>query len=396
MMLNKVDMNSATSNTPSKKVRVMIVDDSALMRKLLTQTLSRDAGIEVVDTAMDGQFALDHLARVRPDVVLMDVDMPRLDGLAALDRIVAEYQLPVVMCSTRTTAGAQSTIEALARGAVDFIEKPALNELTSGQAAARITAKVHNAAGARVSASRRRKLISKTVREKSSVTVEDSQKTAPSVKSAARSSMEQVARMARRALPELVAIGTSTGGPPALEQVISALPSDFPFGIAIVQHMPQGFTAMLAAHLDRSSLITVREAVDGEAIVPGVALIAPGNEHLRVVRSGNGYSVSLDDRMPQVSGHRPSVDVLFESVATATRGRAVGVIMTGMGSDGAANMGRLAAAGGVTIAQTPESCVCHGMPKSAIDAGHARAVLPLDEIAAALIACGTAVSKNVS
>lgn len=387
-------MNMTASNPTSTKVRVMVVDDSALMRKLLTQALSRDTGIEVIDTAMDGQFALDHLARVRPDVILMDVDMPRLDGLSALGHIVAEYHLPVVMCSTRTSAGAQATIEALARGAVDFIEKPALAELTSGEAAAKIVAKVRNAANARVSVSRGRRLSPAALAPKSP-TQEAATQSVPHVKGTSRATIEQITEMVGQTSPELVAIGTSTGGPPALEHVIGSLSAGFPLGIVIVQHMPPGFTNMLASHLDRTAQITVREAVDREPIKPGVALIAPGNKHLRVVRGGGGYLVSLDERTPTVSGHRPSVDVMFESVASATRGRAVGVIMTGMGSDGAAGLGQLAAAGGVTIAQTPETCICHGMPKSAIDAGHARATLPLDEIGVALnTCCGSAIAKN--
>jgi two-component system chemotaxis response regulator CheB len=367
----------------------MIVDDSALMRKLLSQLLSRDPGIEVIDTAMDGQFALDHLARVRPDVVLMDVDMPRLDGLSALDRMVADHGLPVVMCSARTTAGAQATVDALARGAVDFIEKPTLAALTSGAATAEIVARIRGAATARVRA--RRKIPDAAIHQTPAAENRTGPASAP-VSPDTLTSIEQVAQMARRAAPEIVAIGTSTGGPPALEQVLGALPASFPLGLVIVQHMPAGFTRLLASHLDRTSAITVREAADGEMVRPGVALIAPGGAHLRVVRTGSGYAVQIDDQTPPVSGHRPSVDVLFESVAGATRGHAVAVLMTGMGSDGAQNLGRLAGAGAVTIAQAPSSCICHGMPKSAIDRGHARAVLLLDEIGSAINICGAAAS----
>lgn len=374
-------------------VRVMVVDDSALMRKLLSQSLARDASVEVVDTASDGQFALDHMARARPDVVLLDVDMPRLDGLATLDRLVAEYRVPVVMCSTSTTAGATATIEALARGAVDFIEKPTLPDLASGAAAERIAAKVLAAAQARVAVPRGRGAAAHA----------EARRAAPAQPArqceAARATIRaaevgQLAHMAARVAPEFVAVGVSTGGPPALELLVRELPADFPLGLVIVQHMPPGFTAMLASHLDRSSALKVREAAAGDTILPGTALVAPGDAHLRVVRGGAGYSVALDASSPPVSGHRPSADVLFESAAAASRGRAIGVVMTGMGSDGADGLGRMFEAGALTIAQSPETCVCQGMPKSAIERGHARAVLPLEEIAPALAACGRAAARR--
>jgi two-component system, chemotaxis family, protein-glutamate methylesterase/glutaminase len=377
-------MNEVTNKTTAP-VRVMIVDDSALMRKLLSETLRRDPGIEVVDTAMDGQFALDHLARSLPDVVLMDVDMPRLDGLSALERIVADYALPVVMCSAQTTKGAEATIQALARGAVDFIEKPTLAALTSGAAAIDISAKVRGAMNARVQPAR-------VVRPTPSVPTKEIKFTVEPVPS--RRWLSQIESRAKTVRPELIAIGTSTGGPPALEQVLSGLPADFPIGIVIVQHMPPGFTQQLANHLNRTSQITVREAVEGEPIEPGVALVAPGGKHLRVVRYDHGYIVRVDDQTPPVSSHRPSVDVLFSSVAASTNGRAAGILMTGMGSDGAEGLGKLAQTGAITIAQTPDSCVCHGMPKSAIDRGYASAVVPLDGINSALVAC-TSTTRTV-
>jgi two-component system chemotaxis response regulator CheB len=379
-------MTITTAITAPKKISVMIVDDSALMRKLLTQLLSRSPEIEIIDTAMDGQFALDHLKRMRPDVILMDIDMPRLDGLGALDRIVADYRLPVVMCSAKTTAGAKATLEALARGAVDFIEKPSLAALTSGEAGADIIARVRGAVGARVVS---RRLPSASLPHTGVVAP-----VPPPVSTAStRVAIEQIRQIANRIMPEIVAIGTSTGGPPALEQVIAALPGDFPLGIVIVQHMPAGFTVLLAEHLNRIAKIEVREAKDGDVVRPGLALIAPGGSHLRVTRANGQYLASVDNKGPLVSGHRPSVDVMFESVATASRGRAAAILMTGMGSDGAEGMGSLAKAGAVTIAQSPDSCVVSGMPKSAIDRGHVRAVLPLEEIASGIIACGIAAVK---
>lgn len=376
-------MSEVSIRKANQPVRVMIVDDSALMRKLLSEALRRAPDIEVIDTAMDGQFALDHLVRVHPDVILMDVDMPRLDGLAALERIVAEYSLPVIMCSAQTTLGAQATIQALARGAVDFIEKPTLAALTSGEASVRIAAKVRSAMNARVRSHRRAAPVTKQVAEQSpapSVAVDPAEW---------HKTVKQIESLARKAQPEIVAIGTSTGGPPALEQVLGLLPADFPLGIVIVQHMPPGFTQQLANHLDRSCRIKVREAVDREIVEPGVALVAPGGQHLRVIRGDGKYLVTLDDHTPPVSSHRPSVDVLFDSVAHSAQGRAAAFLMTGMGSDGADGLGKLAQRGAVTVAQTPDSCVCFGMPKSAIDRGHARAVVPLEAIAAAILACGS-------
>lgn len=375
-------MSPMTVATATKTVRVMIVDDSALMRKLLTEMLSRSSGIEVIDTAMDGQFALEHLRRVQPDVVLMDIEMPRLDGLATLDHIVADYGLPVVMCSTLTSNGAQATLEALKRGAVDFIEKPSLAALTSGTAATDIAARVRGAALARVKGPRR----TPTGR----LPRIDAPATAPSNTASAHTSVAQIKRLASRVAPEIVAIGISTGGPPALEHVLTALPGDFPLGLVIVQHMPVGFTRLLAEHLNRIAKIEVREAADGDTLRPGLALIAPGGAHLRIVHTQGQYRATVDQQGPLVSGHRPSVDVLFDSLVTSSSGRAVAVLMTGMGSDGAEGLGRLAEAGALTIAQSPDSCVVFGMPKSAIDRGYAQTILPLDEIAAALIACSTA------
>jgi two-component system, chemotaxis family, protein-glutamate methylesterase/glutaminase len=375
-------MSILEANPTQTRVRVMVVDDSALMRKLLTQVLSRDPYIQVVDTAMDGQFALDHLVKIKPDVILMDIDMPRLDGLSALDRIVADYSIPVVMCSSRTTEGAAATLDALARGAVDFIEKPSVAALLSGEAAADITSRVRGAMGARVRVSRLRSSVINRRKEETGTVA-----TAPISSTIPRATLEQIERLARQTMPEIVAIGTSTGGPPALEQVISQIPAKFPYGIVIVQHMPAGFTTLLASHLDRTSQVTVREATDGEPLHAGLALIAPGGKHMRVVRSSSGYTISLDEKGIPVNGHRPSADVLFESVANATRGKAVGVLMTGMGCDGAEGFGQLVKAGAMTIAQTPDSCICQGMPKSSIDRGYANAVVSLEDIASALIAC---------
>lgn len=373
-MKRSTPRNSPPGAEPPK-VRVMIVDDSALMRKLLTQVLQSDPGIEVIETAKDGPHALEKLQRVRPDVALLDVEMPRLDGLSTLDRIVADFGLPVVMCSTRTRAGAEAALEALRRGAVDFIEKPTSKALASGQATVEIVSRLRNAVNARV-----------RVAQSSSTSAPP-----PRTGQRQRSPHEAIRQLALKATPELIAIGTSTGGPPALEQILTQLPAGFPLSIVIVQHMPPGFTEMLAQHLNRVCQITVREATDGETLQPGVALIAPGGKHLRVMKTREGYVTALDDQTGTVSGHRPSVDVLFDSVAVATQGRAAALIMTGMGSDGAAGLGKLARAGAVTLAQTPDSCICHGMPKSSIDRGYVQVIVPLEELSAAIIACSAAI-----
>jgi two-component system chemotaxis response regulator CheB len=370
-----------TAKISRKPIRVMIVDDSALMRKLLAEMLSRSPEMEVVDTAMDGQFALEHLRRIQPDVILLDVDMPRLDGLSALERIVSEYALPVVMCSTRTAPNSQATIDALARGAVDFIEKPTLASLTSGAAANDIIARVRGASGARVNPKPIR-----APRQNRPLAA------GPILTLGNQTTTKQFQHLVQQAAPELIAIGISTGGPPALEQVLQPLPGDFPLGLVIVQHMPANFTALLANHLNRISQLTVREATEGAALEPGVALIAPGGAHLRVSWINGQYQVTIDRAGELVGGHRPSVDVLFDSVCSATQGHAAALLMTGMGSDGAAGLGRLAEAGALTIAQSPETCVISGMPKSAIDRGFARVVLPLEEMAAAVLACGAGIS----
>lgn len=382
-------MSPITVTTATKPIRVMIVDDSALMRKLLAEMLSRSSGIEVIDTAMDGQFALEHLRRVQPDVILLDIEMPRLDGLATLDHIMAEYGLPVVMCSTLTSQGAQATLDALKRGAVDFIEKPSLAALTSGVGAADLAARVRGAAGARVANSGQAPLQRPAQNGLRRTT--GSLNLPP-----AHTSLGQISRLASQIVPELAAIGISTGGPPALETVLSTLPADFPLGLAIVQHMPPGFTRLLAEHLNRTSKLEVREAVTGDVLHPGLVLIAPGGAHLRVTRNQGQYRAAVDPHGPLVSGHRPSADVLFDSVALASGGRAAAVLMTGMGSDGAEGLGRLAEAGGLTIAQAPETCVISSMPKSAIERGYARAISPLEDISAALNACGRPTDQALS
>ncbi len=337
-------------------VRVLVVDDSALMRKLIPQIIERDASIHVVGTAMDGAFALRKIEELKPQVVTLDLEMPRMDGMETLREITRKHRLPVIVVSAHSTQGAASTFKALALGAFDFVTKP--KDAASAhmeQIAAQLIGKIKAAAQTRV----------------------------PSAPVALTPGPLKVAKPAAsdRGVPtKVVAIGVSTGGPNAVQYVLSQLPPDFPGGIVIVQHMPEGFTEMFARRLDEACALEVKEARSGDLIVAGRALICPGNRHIKVRRMPLGDMVILTDE-PRVNGHRPSADVLFQSVAREFGERALGVIMTGMGEDGAEGLGEIKKAGGVTIAQSEDSCVVFGMPKAAIERGHAMRVVSLEALA---------------
>jgi two-component system, chemotaxis family, protein-glutamate methylesterase/glutaminase len=344
-----------------KRIRVLVVDDSAVMRKLIPNLLDRDKEIEVVGTAIDGDFAINKIEQLKPDVVTLDIEMPRMDGLSTLGQIVSKYSLPVVMLSSFTTRGASLTLRALEMGAVDFICKPD-GVARIGEMAGELISKVKSAAQSRVF----------------EAGVTPARPIAPKP-------LKRVERLgvASRATERLIAIGASSGGPHALRQLLPSIPADFPAGIVIVQHMPESFTAMLAKWLDELCELDVREAKTGDFAAPGRVLIAPGNLHLRVRRSALGAEVYLDRGQP-VNGHMPSVDVLFKSVAEQFGAHSVGLILTGMGSDGARGIGDIKKAGGFTIAQDRESCVVFGMPKTAIELGHIDRVVALDAMASAL------------
>ncbi len=340
-----------------ERVRVLVVDDSALMRKLIPLILERDPEIEVVGTAMDGAFALKKIAELQPDVVTLDLEMPRMDGIETLRTIMRNVPLPVIVFSTHSREGAYSTFKALALGAIDFVAKP--KDAAAGnldpvayQLAEKI--KVAKRAGGP-------KALPKLEAEVAAV-----QK-----------------KSVRAAIPpnRIIAIGISTGGPNALQYVLSQIPGDFPASFVIVQHMPEGFTDMFARRLDECCALDVQEAKSGDLLLAGRVLICPGNRHMMVRRMPRGEMVVLSDGVP-LNGHRPSVDVLFHSVAQEFGLTAVGVLMTGMGDDGAEGLGTIKAAGGVTIAQSEETCVVGGMPRAAIMKGYATKVLPLDGIAA--------------
>ena len=340
------------------KIRVLVVDDSALMRKLIPQVLHRDPTIEVVGTAMDGEMGLKKIAELHPHVVTLDLDMPRMDGIEMLRQITRKHHVPVIVFSAQTDRSASITLKALSLGAFDFVTKP--QDAASGRIehiAAEFALKIKVAA-----ASGAPKMI---------ITV-------PSTKRRERKPT---------ALPNwpsrVVAMGVSTGGPNALQYLFSQLPEDFPGCLLVVQHMPEGFTDMFARRLHECSAIEVKEAQSGDLLLAGRALICPGNRHMKVRRMEHGNIAILVDQ-PRVNGHRPSVDVLFQSVAQEFGSNSIAVLMTGMGDDGAAGMGAVRSAGGLTIAQSPDSCVVDSMPRSAIERGFASRVVSLSSLSGVL------------
>lgn len=336
------------------KIRVLVVDDSALMRKMIPQILSSDPGIEVVGTAMDGLFALKKMKDLRPDVVTLDVSMPRMDGIETLRHIVEDFGTPAIIVSSLAQRDTELTFQALEIGAFDFVTKP------QDAISVHIT-EIGEELTAKVKAAHENPLARLRL-------VHARRDPHPEKKQARHSGPTSVSR--------LLAIGISTGGPNALSYLLPQIPKDFPAGILIVQHMPAGFTEMFASRLNTTCEIEVKEAKDGDLVLPGRALIAPGNRHLKIKRMALGTIAVLSDA-PPVSGHRPSADVLFRSVA-AEYGRCVtALIMTGMGSDGAEGIGDIKARGGMTVAQDEESCIVFGMPKVAIEKDHIEKIVSL-------------------
>ncbi|HEY2990900.1 MAG TPA: chemotaxis response regulator protein-glutamate methylesterase [Candidatus Binatia bacterium] len=338
------------------KTKVLIVDDSALIRQLLTSLLSDDPGLEVVGVASDPYVAWDKIKALRPDVLTLDVEMPRMDGLAFLERLMRARPIPVLMVSSLTEKGCENTLRALELGAIDFVTKPKI-DIKNGtiELANEIISKIKIAARAKVRP--RQKLGA------------DGQARLNALRSEALAKSTQ----------KVIAIGASTGGTEALREVLTALPADSP-GVVIVQHMPEHFTRAFAQRLDKLCQIRVQEARDGDRILPGHALIAPGNYHMRVNRNGAHYNVEVFMGEP-VNRHRPSIDVLFHSCARHLGRNAVGVIMTGMGDDGARGLLAMHQAGALTVAQDEASSVVFGMPKEAIELGAVNEVLGLTRIA---------------
>lgn len=344
-----------------QQINVLVVDDSAVVRQVLTDLLSRDPQIHIQGTASDPLFALERMKKSWPDVIILDIEMPRMDGLTFLKKIMSERPTPIIICSTLTAAGAQPTMQALALGAVDIISKPTMGlKGFLHDVSQEIIQAVKAAAHAKL---RNNAPLSAPAQRNSADIV-----LAPPSASTIKTTTDKV-----------VAIGASTGGTQAIETVLRELPRVSP-GIVIVQHMPANFTAAFSQRLNSLCEIEVKEAVKGDRVIPGRALIAPGGRHLLLRRDGAQYHVDVIDG-PPVNRHRPSVDVLFRSAAKCAGSNALGIILTGMGDDGAAGLKELRDTGAITIAQDEQSCVVFGMPKEAILRNAAASILPLNKIA---------------
>lgn len=348
-----------------KKIKVLVVDDSALVRQTLIELLESDPGIEVVGAAGDPYAAVERMKEIVPDVITLDVEMPRMDGLTFLRKIMSQHPIPVIICSTLTEQGAETTLKAMDYGAVEIIQKPKVGtKKFFEESRIRICDAVKAAASAKL-------------RTYSSVQIK------PKLTADAVMPMTHQPKAMVKTTEKVVVVGASTGGTEALRIFLQALPLDCP-AIAVVQHMPENFTAAFAKRLDGICRITVREAVDGDTMLRGQALIAPGNRHMLLKRSGARYYVEIKEG-PLVSRHRPSVDVLFRSASRYAGANAVGVIMTGMGDDGAKGMREMFDAGAHTVAQDEQSCVVFGMPQEAIKLGGARKVMPLGALAGEIL-----------
>jgi two-component system, chemotaxis family, protein-glutamate methylesterase/glutaminase len=341
----------------AKKIRVLIVDDSAFVRLALCRMLQGAPDMEVVGQAGDGKEGVAKAAALRPDVVTLDIKMPKMGGLEALERIMAESPVPVLLLSSQTSEGAEVTLRGLELGAMDFVDKSRvqgpMNLLSLTE---ELRVKVRALAGAR----RRRE-------------------------PGAAAIPGAIVGHLRPGRAEVVVIGASTGGPPALQAIIPRLPENLGAAVLVVQHMPVGFTRSLAERLDRRSALNVREGEDGEAVAAGTVLIAPAGTHMKLRRRGNTVRIAFDDE-PKDALHRPSVDVLMASAAKAYGAGALGVLLTGMGSDGVAGMRAIRDAGGRTLAESEETCVIYGMPKAAVEAGVVDESVPLPRVADEIVA----------
>ncbi|MDX8389263.1 MAG: chemotaxis response regulator protein-glutamate methylesterase [Mariprofundaceae bacterium] len=346
-----------------EKVKVLIIDDSALVRQLLTKIFESDPGIHVVGVAADPLIAREKIKATNPDVLTLDIEMPRMDGLTFLENLMRLRPMPVIMISTLTAKGADVTLRALELGAIDFVSKPKLGETYKlEEYSQEICEKVKGAAKARV---RSRSNLAKV----------------PSQGADAVIKRKQLPRF--KTTDKIIAIGASTGGTEAIKLVLSQLPPNFP-GVVVTQHIPEAFSKPFADRVNESSALTVCEASDGQQILPGHAYIAPGNKHLLMERSGARYVCRLHDG-PPVNRHKPSVDVMFRSVAQKAGGNAIGVILTGMGADGAEGLKEMLDAGAMTIGQDEKSSVVWGMPGAAYKVGAVQSVVPLDNVAQMLI-----------
>lgn len=343
-------------------IRVLIVDDSAVVRKILTEELSRYKDIEIIGTAMDPYMARDKIVKLRPDVITLDLEMPRMDGLSFLAKLMKHYPIPVVVLSSLTPRNSEMAMKALELGAVEVLGKPGTAYSTQNISQHLVRA-IRAAASARI-----QRLPEKT-----------------------EALQSQTGVLLTHTTHKVIAIGASTGGTKAIEVVLSGMPVSSP-GTVIVQHMPENFTSSFAKRLNELCQMEVREARDNDAVVPGVALVAPGNHHMLLHRSGGNYLVKIKDG-PMVHYQRPSVDVLFQSVAASAGKNAVGVILTGMGADGAKGLLAMKDVGAYTLAQNEESCVVFGMPKEAIKMGAVDKIIGLADVSRSII---LALQKDIS
>lgn len=349
-------------------IKVMIVDDSAVVRQVLSSSL-KEAKIDVIGVATDPIFAMEKMVKQWPDVIILDVEMPRMDGITFLKKIMEERPTPVVICSTLTEKGAETTMQALSAGAVSIVTKPKIGLKNYLQDASNdLICAVKAAAVANV-----KKLVPKKTQKRV-----DPKLSADAILNAPTSAMAQTT-------DTVIAVGTSTGGTQALERLLTALPRVCP-GIIVVQHMPEKFTEQFAKRLNQLCALEVTEARHGDRVIPGRVLIAPGGRHMLLKRNGAQYHVEIIDG-PPVSRHRPSVDVLFRSVAKFAGKNALGIIMTGMGDDGARGMLEMHDAGAKTIAQDENSCVVYGMPKEAVKLGAVDRIMSLESIPNAIMEC---------
>ncbi len=376
-------------------IKVVVVDDSAFMRKALTTMLEKDPEIRVVAQGRNGEEGLELIRKHQPDVVTLDIEMPRMDGLTALRRIMMEMPRPVLMISSLTTEGAESTLKALELGAVDFIPKQLSKvSLDIIKIEEHLISKVKTVARRAFRAPRalrapapppsqttqtpqtgRTGLSGQAGRTRSSVTQRPATATAPAA---------PVQPRGGRQLRDVVAIGVSTGGPPAVQKVLAQLPANYPAGVLIAQHMPAAFTGPFAKRLDAASQVRVKEAEDGERFTPGVVYIGPGGRHLTLAQRGARMEIRVSDE-PASELYKPSANILIRSVAETSGRRALGAILTGMGSDGLEGIRLLKSRGGRAIAQNDASCVVYGMPKAVVDAGLADEVLDIEEMGQALM-----------
>ncbi len=338
-------------------IRVLVVDDSAVVRKVLTEELNRERGIEVIGTAPDPYVARDKIVQLKPDVLTLDIEMPRMDGLTFLKKLMKHYPLPVIVVSSLTTKGGTMAMEALSSGAMEVISKPTA-AYSVGDMGVQLADKIRAVAHVDI----RRQIGASNTTPASSGRI----------------------TALRQTTNKIMAIGASTGGTEAIKTVLTALPPNAP-GMVIVQHMPAKFTTSFAQRLDSLCQIQVREAADGDTVSNGLALLAPGNFHMLLKRSGSRYYVEIK-KGPMVHHQRPAVDVLFRSVAKTAGANAVGIIMTGMGGDGASGLLEMKNAGAQTIAQDENTCVVFGMPKEAIKKGGVDKTVPLGEISRSALA----------